>query len=940
MTMPTTEKFRTNDPRAQSLLNFLSDITATPLTLHFIRGSMTSPLPQQPGAFFLVTSGTGITYLRSGLSRRFGAGDLLFFYNFLFKDDTESTHKFNGAVELCMITGFSLTPEGHEALRRSFMILENYDPIQRLNIRQYNLAKAKEFYYSLSRCTFTNSLKNQQMNFAPGPDHSCLILLEGSLLLKPENGPPFVAKNKAILPLNSAVSAVALEPSAFVVGDFDISSTKLRGYVDRVTSWFEKIVANLRIEAGHFQREESTCGLEIAKGLLDFFGIEYLEEALKDRVTQPRKGLPVGELEAILISYGLSFSRISEESLQETAISGGRPILLLASAHYLSLVPTKSGRWFLNDPLGLQEQISTQEIRDLKFDFAYSVEGPSSVVSGSKRLDRNISSTTADALMTILRSNVVSIALLLALTIVSSVLALGPVFVIQKVVDRGLNHSSNLVLLGLLCAGVAVGLLNSTLEFTKEKLAVGFSRVFDVGLSTRLISKILEMDLARFHQRSIGDYNIRFNSIQTLRDFLTRSLINSVFNVFLLVILTIFLMTRSPFLGCLVFFFVPSLMLMLRSYQKSIRIPMWKSFYLQRQEKEQVIETLTRFLTLKSYGAEDFVGTKIREMFKLSADGKSRLDILRSKSKAMFESAEQSFLWIGYGVALYLGIKGDITFGQSTASIVVLSMVLKPAQSLAFVARDLIEARWALSSIDDILSSTSTTSSSSSSLPQSTNRLTKFEVRDLSFRYPNEDRWLIQNLNLSASPGDRIALVGTNGSGKSTLARILAGLASPTSGAFYANGVEVSGPMLSKLVTYQPQDCEFFSDSIGNNIMLGKPAPGKQPACSMISELGLESLASTPQGVLDLKLVNGEKFLSGGERQKVGLVRLLYHARNVVIADEITSAMDATSQERAFRLLTEGCRDRILICTVHDPGALKFFNRVLHLPQGTFEGDS
>jgi len=205
------------------------------------------------------------------------------------------------------------------------------------------------------------------------------------------------------------------------------------------------------------------------------------------------------------------------------------------------------------------------------------------------------------------------------------------------------------------------------------------------------------------------------------------------------------------------------------------------------------------------------------------------------------------------------------------------------------------------------------------------------------FAYPGARAGLdIQKLVIS--PGERVALIGPVGSGKSTLMKLLAGLYRPQSGTVLLAGLDLhqlAEEVLREHVGYLPQDYRLVQGTLRENLLLGRPDPGDEELMRCAAQTGLtQFIASHPKG-LDLPITEGGGGLSGGQRQLVGLTRLLLGRPRVWLLDEPTASLDQESESRVLAAI-DNCvgPDDALVIITHKLPLLRLVDRVVVLLDG------
>jgi len=192
--------------------------------------------------------------------------------------------------------------------------------------------------------------------------------------------------------------------------------------------------------------------------------------------------------------------------------------------------------------------------------------------------------------------------------------------------------------------------------------------------------------------------------------------------------------------------------------------------------------------------------------------------------------------------------------------------------------------------------------------------------------------------NFLVTPGERVAVLGSVGSGKSTLIKLMSGLFKPSKGTVYLDDIDMmclAPDFVREHVGYLPQDVRLFQGSLRENLTLGLPVPSDGQLLRAAAMTGLDKVIQQHPKGLELEISEGGRGLSGGQRQLVGLTRLLLMRPKMMLLDEPTASMDAQLESHVTKHLFESlARDAILVVVTHKPGLLAHVNRIVVLDQG------
>ena len=214
------------------------------------------------------------------------------------------------------------------------------------------------------------------------------------------------------------------------------------------------------------------------------------------------------------------------------------------------------------------------------------------------------------------------------------------------------------------------------------------------------------------------------------------------------------------------------------------------------------------------------------------------------------------------------------------------------------------------------------------------------EFVDVSFHYPESERYIFRHLSFRIQGGKKVAIVGVNGSGKTTIVKLICRLYRPTHGKILVNGRDIWDIAYEEyisLIAAVFQDFKLFSFSLGQNVALDVTYD-IQKATACLERAGLfERMKTMPHG-LDTALYkdfdeDGVE-ISGGEAQKIAIARALYKEAPVVILDEPTSALDPLSEYEIYSRFDELVQDKLAIYVSHRLSSCRFCDDILVMDDG------
>jgi ABC-type multidrug transport system fused ATPase/permease subunit len=216
------------------------------------------------------------------------------------------------------------------------------------------------------------------------------------------------------------------------------------------------------------------------------------------------------------------------------------------------------------------------------------------------------------------------------------------------------------------------------------------------------------------------------------------------------------------------------------------------------------------------------------------------------------------------------------------------------------------------------------------------------EFEHVSFKYPNANKYVFEDLSFRIEPSEKLALVGVNGAGKTTIVKLLTGLYRPTSGRILINDIDYtqfSIEDLHKLFGVVFQDIEPLAVTIKENIAASSSDIDEKRVEMALRQVGLWDKISQYEKGIDqmlLKIIDEDgAVLSGGENQKLMIARAIYRSgTQMIIMDEPTAALDALAEEKIYREFDQIMQGKTALFISHRLASTLFCDRILLLDGG------
>ncbi|WHS61971.1 ABC transporter ATP-binding protein [Pseudomonas sp. G2-4] len=329
------------------------------------------------------------------------------------------------------------------------------------------------------------------------------------------------------------------------------------------------------------------------------------------------------------------------------------------------------------------------------------------------------------------------------------------------------------------------------------------------------------------------------------------------------------------------------------------------------------------------------LGGRAKEVRDYAVNSQWKTDASNRASGLLFQFGIDIFR----AAAMLTVVFSDLSIGQMLAVFSYLWFMIGPVEQLLNLQYAFYAAGGALSRINELLARADEPQYAGGVDPFKGRDTVGIDIQGLSFGY-GEDLVLDQ-LNLSISPGEKVAIVGASGGGKSTLVQLLLGLYTPHSGSIRFGGAtqqEIGLETIRENVAVVLQHPALFNDTVRANLAMGRECSDE--ACWRALEIAQldATVRALPQGLASVVGRSGVR-LSGGQRQRLAIARMVLADPRVVILDEATSALDAATEYNLHQALARFLSGRTTLIIAHRLSAVKQADRVLVFDGGQIAED-
>lgn len=347
------------------------------------------------------------------------------------------------------------------------------------------------------------------------------------------------------------------------------------------------------------------------------------------------------------------------------------------------------------------------------------------------------------------------------------------------------------------------------------------------------------------------------------------------------------------------------------------------------------IDGLGNIETVKVFGNEPYEIARYDESL-ASVEATS----LKTKNYLYLTNIGQGMIiTIGMIILLYIASKGvlgkTMTIGDFTLITAYIAQLSLPLGFLGFIYRQIKDSLVSMEDMFSLLNINADVDEKADPVVK-TSFDKEMKMENVVFKY-NKDRTVLKGISLPFPKGKTTALVGSSGSGKSTVAKLLLRFYDTTEGAIEVDGVNIKDLSLAglrSLISIVPQDSVLFNDTVRYNIAYGNPEASMEEIEKAAKKANIHDLiASLPEGY-ETRVGERGLRLSGGEKQRVAIARVILKGSPIIIFDEATSSLDSKSEAMIQRSIGDLAGERTLVVIAHRLSTIERADNIVVMDHG------
>lgn len=449
----------------------------------------------------------------------------------------------------------------------------------------------------------------------------------------------------------------------------------------------------------------------------------------------------------------------------------------------------------------------------------------------------------------------------------------------------------------------------------------------------KFLAHILTQDLKFFNSKHGGELLSRiYNDISAIQGAVTTSISTIILEFFTILGLIGVVIYQSPKLA-----FYGLVVIPLVVYPLSLLAKRMKKLAHQTQQKASVLMTILGeiFNNIELVIASNTQKFQAQEF---SSQNKNMFNVMMKgvRTNALISPLMEIVGAIAAAIVIIIGgmevINGELSVGAFFSFMTALFMLYTPIKRISTIYNQLQVAVAANERINDIFAQNADIKEGNINLDFS---IQKIAFKNISLRY-DSNTLALQNINLEAKKGEKIALVGDSGGGKSSLVNLLLRFYDPFEGQLEFNDTntkEFTFESLRDNMAIVTQRVYIFNDTIAKNVAFGQELDNEKVIKVLKQAHAFDFVQKLENGIETILDESGSN-LSGGQRQRIAIARALYKDPQILIFDEATSALDNESESVITQVLDEVSKERITFVIAHRLSTVKNADKIVVFKEG------
>lgn len=549
------------------------------------------------------------------------------------------------------------------------------------------------------------------------------------------------------------------------------------------------------------------------------------------------------------------------------------------------------------------------------------------------------------------------IVFLIIVVLDSAIGAINPL-ILREIINHGIlgHHTKVIVELAFVVAGLAI--IDAVFEFYERFISAKIGEGLIYDMRTKIFNHVQQMSLAFFTRTQTGALVSRLNNdVLGAQEAFTDVLSNVVGNIISVVLVLVVMFILSWQLTLIIVIILPIFLFPARWLGRKLHAITLESYNLNATMNNTMIErfNVSGALLTKIFGNPEHEESTFKKRAARVRDiGVTQAMYARFLFIALMLTASFATAVI-YGWGGVMAVDKILNVGTVVALTVYLSRLYGPLTQLSNINVDIMTALVSFERVFEVLDLKPLVRDKSNAINIPSGH-SSISFEHVSFKYPTakevslaslesvaslsktRSKQVLNDVNFEVEPGQMVALVGPSGAGKTTISQLVGRLYDATDGEVKINNVDVKNATqssLRSLIGMVTQDAHLFHESIRDNLLFANPkASDEDIKMALVNAQLSELLSNLPEGIDTMVGERGYR-LSGGEKQRLAIARVLLKQPEIVILDEATAHLDSESEKAIQNALEVALSGRTSIVIAHRLSTVQNADQILVVDHGT-----
>ena len=680
------------------------------------------------------------------------------------------------------------------------------------------------------------------------------------------------------------------------------------------------------------QHDRSDCGVACLLSLIQYYGGNgSLEQLRKDSGTS-RTGTSLLGLHQAAQAAG--FNAEGCEADIPALIEHGSPVILHVLIedrlqHYVVCYGYTQGSFIIGDPAKGMTTLTEKELEEIWRSHTCLTLEPNEKF----KTKANTNYEKRKWMFNLIREDIGLLGVSVFLGLGIAVLGMAMAIFSQKLIDDILPSK----LYSKLWTGVALLaillLARLCLLAIRQFLLLTQSRQFNNRIIGFFYGRLLHLPKSFFDTRKIGELTARLNDTRRIQTVISQVLGNIIIDALIVLVSLGFLYTYSWQVGLLVLLSIPFFFLLIYRNNNSIIMAQREVMAGYAHSESNFVSTMQGIATIKNNNKQEVFKTLNQHIYGLFQDRVFGLGKINIKLSLISGIIGVAILVPILALGSVYVLREQLQLGELMAILAISGSLLPSVANLALISIPINEAKVAFDRMFEFAGMEHETIGTESAVSV----IKKIELSGISFRYPGRKR-LLDQINLELNRDMITAIAGESGSGKSTLCQILQKFYHAEEGQILIDGVSLYSVDTNEWrnkIGVVPQESFIFNGTVLDNIAMGAPQEEIPKLIEFCNETGFHRFIETlPQSYATIVGEEGIN-LSGGQKQLIDWIRVLYRRPQVLIVDEGTAAMDSQTEQFILELLSKQKHDMAILFITHRLHLLKKWCDYIYILENT-----